>query len=155
MCHLPYNSHPLPRSLATVCFIRWTSPNCLAWQNVSHWVSWHPTPTVCATVSQGYNVPAQSQRQLWPPISSNTEQSCFHSTSVKRGGSHHSVGFRMPFVPHFTLGTWQKGRGREAGGRAKHCTPWIRTVWVILRSCLRLESAGGVGTRRLGWWCCA
>lgn len=42
MYHLPHNSHTLPRSLAAVCFIQWTSPDCFAWHNVSHHIAQHP-----------------------------------------------------------------------------------------------------------------
>lgn len=148
MYHLPYNSHTVPRSLVTVCFNQWMSPNCLAWHNMSLHIAQHPNPTARATVSPGYNNPARPQRQLWSPISSNTEQSCFHSPAVKTGGSGHAVALQMPFVPSFTPRTLQKGRGCETGSQGKHCTSWVQVVWVILLSCLVLKSAGGVGNRK-------
>lgn len=111
MYHLPHNSHTLPRSLATVCFIQWMSPDCFAWHNVSHCTARRLIPTACAMVSQEYNTPPQSQRQLWPLISSNTEHSCFHSTSVKRGGSDHSVGPWDAFCSQFHAGNVAERKG--------------------------------------------
>lgn len=103
--HLLYKPYTAKKPGHSYLFIQRISPNCLAWNNASHCAARRPVPVACATASQGYNAPALFQRQLWPAISSNTEQSCLHSAPVKRGGSNHSVGLQKAFVPGFTLGT--------------------------------------------------
>lgn len=107
-----WTSHTWPRCLATSTFTQPMSPNCFTWHNASHCTAQHPTPTACTTGSQGYNTPAQSQKQLQPLISYNTKQSCFHSASAKRG-SNRSVGLQVAFCSQFHARNTTVGLGSE------------------------------------------